>query len=328
MIAPKEVRTAIIDATRITCPRINDFSRQVLITRGGRIGSGMGSLLEALWGFYVNQVLQSNNNQALEFEFGWFSSHGYNDFACILRDVEWNPETRTGELLRVEAKSMNIEADESKGHFDELIDNLGEWDLLLVLLWSWELADDIRVYPHIRDYFIGSALAVAILRDRLHIARGGTFVEQKNCPDGCNPAICPHHGEPLNKEGNRERRSGPETRRPKGSSYAANFGGLLRMLQTSSVQDHREFCKVRAENDVAHNYISFIHRNYPDRELSQYKKQEWLTLAEHLGVSTRNTGKQLKIEELVNLIRSVAPDYQDHLREIHTNNSQLSLLDE
>ena len=51
---------------------------------------------------------------------GWLAEHEYNDYACLEMDCEWNPKTREGEFFRIEAKSMNLDADESKGHFDEL----------------------------------------------------------------------------------------------------------------------------------------------------------------------------------------------------------------
>jgi hypothetical protein len=143
----------------------------------------MGGLLEALWGYYINQALLKIGDEAAECEIAWLSDHEYNDFACILRDQNWLSATRIGELFRIEAKSMNSGVDESKGHFDELVVHLQEWDLLLVLIWSWDVADEFRVYPHIRDFFIGRVVPIALLRDRLHIARGGTFVSRVNCPD-------------------------------------------------------------------------------------------------------------------------------------------------
>jgi hypothetical protein len=41
----------VIAATRIACQEINKFSDQVFKTRGGRMGSGMGVLIEALWAY-------------------------------------------------------------------------------------------------------------------------------------------------------------------------------------------------------------------------------------------------------------------------------------
>jgi hypothetical protein len=310
MISSQEAADTIVNSTRIACQKINDFSHKVLRTRGGRIGSGMGILLEALWGYYVNQILQGEGGSTAQCEIGWLSEHEYNDFACVQRDQQWVPETRMGELLRIEAKSMNADADESKAHFDELIANLGQWDLLLVLIWSWEPVDQVRVYPCIRDYFIGPARPIAQLRDCLHIARGGSFVDRSACPDRCEPEVCVHQGEPLNASGKRERLSGPETRRPsRNVSYAANFGGLVRMLKTSSGEARRELRRIRAEDDVAHDYISFIHRNFPDEERNQYLASEWQTVASRLNIVMGGLSK----DALVELVRARS-NYRDLLR--------------
>lgn len=312
MITAEEAAKIVIHSTGIACKNINTFSHEVLRTRGGRFGSGMGGLIEALWGYYVNQALLSTGDIAAECEIAWLSDHEYNDFACILRDQNWVSATKTGELFRVEAKSMNSGVDESKGHFDELIVNLQEWDLLLVIIWSWDAADEFRVYPHIRDFFIDRAGPVALLRDRLHIARGGTFVSHVNCPDGCSPDICRHHGEPLNASGKRERRSGPESTRPSGVSYAANFGGLVRMLKTNSEPARQIFREIRANDSVAHDYISFIHRNFPDEEKNQYLAAEWKQAAQHIGISTAG----LSVSEVIERVRATA-QYQNALRNLY-----------
>lgn len=262
-MTPQEAAFALKDATGRACEKINEFSQRVFRTRGGRLGSGMGILLEALWGYYVNVELES---EATLCEIGWVPGHEYNDFACIYRDQIWIPTSHAGELLRIEAKSMNTEADESKGHFDELISQLGEWDLLLVLAWSWDLDDDkIRVYPHIHDYFIDSARSIALLRDSLHIARKGSFVDRSNCPDRCIPELCKHHGEPLNSAGKRERRSGPTSCKPEDSSYAANFGGLVRMVKTRGQTARDVLANVCAADPVAQAYVAFIQRNFSSR---------------------------------------------------------------
>jgi hypothetical protein len=313
MVTSEEAAKIVIDATAVACERINTFSHEVLRTRGGRLGSGMGSLLEALWGYYVNQVLHNAGGDAAACEIAWLSDHEYNDFACILRDQNWVSVTRIGELFRVEAKSMNVAVDESKGHFDEIVVNIGEWDLLLVLIWSWEVADEFRVYPHIKDFFIGRAIPIALLRDRLHIARGGSFVSRVACLDACDPETCLHHGEPLNASGKRERLSGPETARPSAKvSYAANFGGLVRMLKTGSDTARREFRQIRAEDDVAHDYISFIHRNFPNEEVNQYLASEWKQVARNLGIDIRG----LSVPQVIERVRA-ARNYQDALRNLY-----------
>src|ERR1700690_3177729 len=214
-VTPSDAAQLLVAGTPEACNLINEFSKKVLSTRGGRIGSGMGTLLESLWGFYINEYLR---NSKAPIEIGWLADHEYNDFACIIGDAEWEPANRKGELLRVEAKSMNSQADESKGHFDELVRNLAEWDLLLVLVWSWEPLDGIRVFPRIHESYIGPARQIAELRDALHLARGGSFVGSVECPDKCAQMPCKHSGEPLNAAGTRERLSGPIASRGKNVS--------------------------------------------------------------------------------------------------------------
>lgn len=254
---------AIRSNTPAAICRLNDFARATLRTRGGKIGSGMGMVIEALWGFYLNGELAKDPNS--ECEMAWMYGHEYNDFACVRKDADWNPDTRAGELLRVEAKSMVVAADESKAHFDRLQSELGENELLAVFLWDWVKVPSTaeRVAPQIVDHFVGAALPVARLRDTLHEARGGSFVEPGKCPDGCEPDECSHVGEPLNRSGKRERLKGPESARPATASYAANFGGLLRMLGTSS-QEARD-TRQRAANadDTSQRFVAFMARNFP-----------------------------------------------------------------
>ncbi len=311
-MAPAEALSVITRLTPLAFERINDFSWDVLRTRGGRFGSGMGTLLEALWGYYINQQLSSESNNSPGIEIAWLLGHEYNDFACVFRNQEWVPETKSGELLRIEAKSMNVGVDEAKGHFDEIAGNLGEWDLLVIPLWVWEPIQETRVYPRIKDHFVGPARPIAVLRDRLHIARGGTFVDRNACPDLCIPGNCPHHGEPLNADGRRERISGPVSRKPPNSSFAANFGGLVRMLKTRTDEARGEFGAIRADDETAHAFISFIHRNYPAEESSQYLMSEWKKLAEECDLDWRGLSKQ----ELIDRIRQGVGDYQEHMRGI------------
>ena len=88
----------------------------------------MGLLLEGLWGYYTTECLADDH-----LEMAWLVDHQYNDFACLDMDTEWDPLTRGGELFRAEAKSMNMGADESKAHFDELAQNILPDDLLVVI---------------------------------------------------------------------------------------------------------------------------------------------------------------------------------------------------
>lgn len=210
--------------------RINEFTEATFRTRGGRMGSGMGLLLEGLWGYHMSAVLDP-----FGIEIAWIPDDQYNDYACADVAEVWDPHTRAGELLRVEAKTMNLGADETKGHFAELARNIGEDDLLLVLVWRWTSTNQVvdRVWPKVEDVFVDRAKPIAKLRDELHLARGGSFVDRATCPDGCAQSLCQHHGEPLNANDKRERLQGPESTRPSAKvAFAANFGGLKRMLGT------------------------------------------------------------------------------------------------
>ena len=293
------------------CKRINAFSSEVLRTRGGRIGSGMGGLLEALWGYQINNVITKREDTYCEL--AWFPDHQFHDFACVTQDGNWDPSTKQGEFFRIEAKSMNFGADESKAHFDVLESELDEFDALLLLVWQWTALDDYRCYPKIIDSFFGLSGPIVRLRDALHYARGGTFVDKHNCPDGCPTDTCSHHGEPLNENGKRERLSGPECRRPSSKvSYAANFGGLVRMLKTSGPDAKQEFRRMRRAYRDADKYISFIHKNYPTEEQNHYSAAEWRTIASILGI---NNPTDKNIPDLCNEIRTYK-GYEELLRDL------------
>jgi hypothetical protein len=253
----------IITSTHVTVDAVNAFTEQVFHTRGGRIGSGMGSVVEALWGFHLNAILKEEKN--IPYELGWIYGHEYNDFACILREKDWNPETKEGELFRVEVKSMVASADESKAHFDRLQHEFADNELLAVFLWDWtQVADEPKnVYPAIRDYFVGYALPIAQLRDVLHLERGGSFIQKGHCPDGCKTQPCSHTGEPLNASGVRERRSGPEASKGAGVSYAANFGGMLRMLGSRGITGKEILKREYNSAPTKARFIDFMARNFP-----------------------------------------------------------------
>lgn len=252
----------IIQNAPSACAELNLFAKKVFQTRGGRIGSGMGGVIEALWGFYLNRTLR--NSGVREIEIAWIYGHEYNDFACIRNGDDWNPETRQGELLRIEAKSMVASADESKAHFDRLVGELEKSELLAVFLWDWVPVRNgaATVYPRILDHFIGPAMGVALLRDALHIQRGGSFVKAGRCPDRCAAGKCLHIGEPLNAAGVRERRTGPSKSRGSKVSYAANFGGLLRMLGSRGEDGRTILTTQRGQNASAASFIDFMARNF------------------------------------------------------------------
>lgn len=236
--------------------KLNAFTSNTFRTRGGRMGSGMGLLLEGLWGYTTSQVISSHG-----IEISWLVNDQYNDYAVTAVNEDWDPVTRNGELLRIEAKTMNLGADETKGHFAELVEHIDPNDLLLVMLWRWSPIDgtNYHVAPQVLDVFLDRAQPLAKLRDALHEARGGSFVDPKDCPDGCPPDACPHAGEPLNANRKRERISGPESTRtsPK-VSHANNFGGLKRMLavRSSAAQQVRD--SFYASSPVCKKYIDFM----------------------------------------------------------------------
>jgi len=294
----------------ITTSKINEFSESVLKTRGGRIGSGMGLLIEALWGYYINMELGKE-----DFEIGWFPDHQYNDFVCLKKNEEWNEQTKAGEEYRMEVKSMNFGADESKGHFDVLSSEIGTSDLLIVIIWEWVKITTHHSVPQIKDHYIGLAKDVIILRDALHETRGGVFVTKDNCPEeycGCSDNHCLYKGEPLNKAGKRERLKGPPSARPSlRVSYAANFGGLIRMIKTSGLDSRTKFRELRKSNPSIDEYISFIHRNYLPEEENQYTRNEWNAIASLYNLDTSSLSKK----EIINLVRKNIPEYHISLRD-------------
>jgi hypothetical protein len=261
-ITPEAAAALIIQETPAACEELNRFTAEVFQTRGGRIGSGMGGVIEALWGFYLNRTLQRSGHT--DIEIAWIYGHEYNDFACVNPAEEWNPSTRAGEILRIEAKSMVASADESKAHFDRLQAEFETGELLAVFLWDWVSVgpDTRKVFPRINDYFVGSAVGVAALRDALHLNRGGTFVQAGRCPDRCPAATCRHIGEPLNKSGTRERKTGPDESKGKNAANAANFGGLLRMLGTRSKEGRAIITHHRREDAAAAGFVDFMARNF------------------------------------------------------------------
>jgi len=300
----QEAQVLVVEGTPHAVGQINELAAKVFVTRGGRMGSGLGLLLEGLWGFYCGAQLAPRG-----IEIAWLADNQYNDFACVEATAPWTPETLEGELLRIEAKSMNVGADESKGHFDERVQSIGENDLLLVLLWRWAELGSGRFCPVVTDYFVGNARRVAELRDALHIERGGWFVKDGECPDHPGEA-CPHIGEPINASGVRERRTGPETCRGTGASYAANFGGLVRMLKCAGASARQRLREIRRDDEVAHQFISFIHRNLASEEVNAFVTSEWRQIYSDLtGRSADGMGGEEIRDELAKI-----PGYQDSLR--------------
>lgn len=254
-MTPAQVEQWIVGSNPAAVAEINTFTHRVFRTRGGREGSGMGLLLEGLWAFHTTAELARQGRRA---EIAWLGGHEYNDYAVVDTQADHDPDTRAGEFLRVEAKSTRIGAAESKAHFDALQSEIGPHDLMLVLAWDWRPVGR-QVVPQITDSFLGSARQLAKLRDALHLARGGSFVVDGQCPDGCG-AGCIHAGEPLNRKGSRERASGPLATKPKNQSHLANFGGMSRMVGVSTRAARQVLASLRAADPVADAYVAFRDR--------------------------------------------------------------------
>jgi hypothetical protein len=257
---------------KIIVSQMNHFLSTVMITRGGRVGSGLGSVLESLWGYNTNVYIKPYG-----YEMAWFPEHQYNDFAVVSTIDEWNPSSRSGEFFRVEAKSMQAGegVDEPKAHFTALLHEISNDDAILVISWEWYPVDEFRSYPKVTDFYFNRARPVAQLRDYLHTIRKGSFVNGYNCPDRCLLTPCHHHGEPLNSDGKRERKTGPNACRVSNTtSHAANFGGMIRMTKLASLEA-KELAKNHfRENQAGLEYIQFIHRNYPKEEGRFFSKSD------------------------------------------------------
>lgn len=156
-------------------------------------------------------------------------------------------------------------------------------------------------------------MPVALLRDALHEKRGGWFVAEGACPDRCSQTPCKHIGEPINKANVRERSLGPDSTKGKKVNAANNFGGLVRMLQTSNPDAKTEFREQRKQHPVVHDFISFIHKNFGGEEANQYSLDEWKKVALVGGLAKADIRKLGK-EPLVELVRSSIPNYRDLLR--------------
>ncbi len=202
----------------------------------------------------------------------WMSENAYNDFAVVRNDVKWIPKDKIGELFRIEAKSMFVEADEPKGHFDRTASEIGDREQLLVIVWKWSAPNHRGLrHPVITDQYLGRAKPIAEYRNLLHQLRGGWFIGDKgtrdeHCPDKCTSKPCGHFGEAINAHGVRERRSGPNARKGTGSaSYANNFGGLVRMLAISGAENKERARRYLLENPVAMEFVEFMYRTLPNK---------------------------------------------------------------
>lgn len=258
VLSAADVQAILVEKHDAIVSSMNTFMDATFRCRGGRIGSGFGTVIEGLWGFYANRQLEADVRTMDLVDVAWLGTNQYNDFAVVGPD--WDLDSKSGEYFRIEAKSMNVGAVEAKGHFDQPIGSIGVYDLLLVPFWTWKDVGERHRKPVVIECYTGSARAIARFRDRLHIARGGSFVDRNSCPDKCTPGECQHHGEPLNSKGNRERRFGPVSTKGAGVPSQSNFGGLVRMTKTRSKAAQAQFDDELAHNPDAAAFVAFIRR--------------------------------------------------------------------
>lgn len=90
---PVAAEAALQEAAPEVPALINRFCKRVFRTRGGRMGSGMGTLLEGLWLFAVNRQLARRDGSL--WELAWLPDHEYNDFALLRRGQAWDRGSRT-----------------------------------------------------------------------------------------------------------------------------------------------------------------------------------------------------------------------------------------
>lgn len=81
------------------------------------------------------------------------------------------------------------------------------------------------------------------------------------------------------------------------------------MIKTDNENARNKLREIRRENLVADEYISFIHRNYPNEEKNQYTVEELRKVANILGISHIGLTK----DDLYTAIRKI-PNYQEELR--------------
>jgi hypothetical protein len=82
------------------------------------------------------------------------------------------------------------------------------------------------------------------------------------------------------------------------------------MLKTDNENARKTFRKIRAEAPIAHEYISFIHRNFPDEELNQYTLAEWRAVASHVGIDAQSR------RDILSELKGIVPEYQNVLRDL------------
>jgi hypothetical protein len=212
--------------------KLNVFFSETFLVDSSEINYGhstrFGILFEAMWGYYMKEELQ-----VLGYMVKWICRNQYNDF--YISDLVGNF------ICNIEVKTLCLDSDESKSHFDALQSELLDTDLLFVSAWKWDVHDDL-MKPKITESKFFVSKEIAVMRDELHILRGGNFVNE----------------EPINASGYRERLSGPDENKPPKVTHMANFGGLVRMLGTKSKPSKIKLQEYYDAGGTCKEYIDFV----------------------------------------------------------------------
>jgi hypothetical protein len=216
----------------IVIEKLNKFFSETFLVDSSEINYGhstrFGILFEAMWGYYMKGELE-----VLGYMVKWICRNQYNDF--YISDLLGNF------ICNIEVKTLCLDSDESKSHFDAIQSELLDTDLLFVSAWKWDVHDDL-MKPKITESKFFVSKEIAIMRDELHILRGGDFVNE----------------EPINASGYRERLSGPDENKPPKVTHMANFGGLVRMLGTKSKTSKMKLQEYHDKGGTCKEYIDFV----------------------------------------------------------------------
>jgi hypothetical protein len=212
--------------------KLNKFFSETFLVDSTEINYGhstrFGILFEAMWGYYMKEELKT-----LGYMVKWICRNQYNDF--YISDLLGNF------ICNIEVKTLCLDSDESKSHFDALESELLSTDLLFVSAWKWDVIGDY-MKPKVTNSKFFISKEIAAMRDDLHILRGGSFI----------------NGEPINASGYRERLSGPDENKPNKVTHMANFGGLVRMLGTKSKESKTKLTEYYNMGGGCREYIDFV----------------------------------------------------------------------
>jgi hypothetical protein len=226
------MKTILEKLNPLVIEKLNKFFSETFLVDFTEINYGhstrFGILFEAMWGYYMKEELNS-----IGYSLKWICKNQYNDFYI---------EDEHGSFVcNVEVKTLCLNSDESKSHFDAIQSEIHATDLLFVSAWKWDIFDKL-MKPNIVKSGYFSSKNISCMRDELHILRGGNFVG----------------GEPINVSGYRERITGPEENKPPKVNHMANFGGLVRMLGVRSKESKNKLQEFYDNNSDCRSYIDFI----------------------------------------------------------------------